>query len=74
MNFDIYIHPIIQPEGFSRIEIYLPDKTIKALTDFIDSRIDKRMNEMNETITVKLDGNLKELTKSLRTLNNSLKP
>ena len=71
MNFDIYIHPIIQPEGFSRIEVYLSDETIEALTDLIDSRIDKRMNK---TITINLNGNSNDLTKSLQTLNNSLKP
>lgn len=71
MNFDIYIHPIIQPEGFSRIEVYLPDETIEALTDLMGQVIDKRMNK---TITINLNGNSNDLTKSLQTLNNSLKP
>ena len=43
MNFDIYINPIIQPEALSRIEIYIPDKIIKALTDLIAKELGKRM-------------------------------
>ena len=55
--------------GNERIE--LTKESEKALTDLIDSRIDKRMNK---TITINLNGYSNDLTKSLQTLNNSLKP
>ena len=51
MNFDIYVHPIPQPEGFSRVEVYLPNETVKALTDLIGKELGKcRESNQNERL------------------------